>query len=60
MIKRKDWRKLRPERTHPKLVVRWFHWSRRPRLYIHYYEASMCEMRHVAIDWKYLRDTILK
>lgn len=46
-FKRRDHRNELTVRHAPHLVVRWFHWSRRPRLYVHYWEHSMHEMRYV-------------
>lgn len=35
----------------PVLVWRWFHWAKRPHLYILYFESRMLEMRYKEI-WK--------
>lgn len=45
-FKRTDWRKVRDPFHYPHVVVRWFHWSWRPRIYIHYWEHKMSEMRY--------------
>lgn len=47
-----DWRKHHEAPHAPHLVVRWFHWSWRPRVYICYYDGVMMEQRHKALDFK--------
>jgi hypothetical protein len=49
-----DWRKDRwgKERHSPHVVLRWFHWSWRPRFYIHYWDEAMKEMRYKNLDAK--------
>lgn len=46
---KKDWRKIKEQRTKPHLCVRWFHWSWRPRLFIHYWSSEIGEMRYTGI-----------
>lgn len=44
---RRDYRKVRlPKEDYPKVVIRWFHWSKYPRPYILYWDDRMKEMRH--------------
>ena len=49
--RQQDWRKIKEPRRASHLCIRWFHWSSRPRLYWHYYEPRMGEMRYRGIFW---------
>lgn len=51
MIKKKDWRKVRLPQHSTHIVIRWFHWSWRPRVYICYWEPAMGEQRTMALRW---------
>ncbi len=49
MIWKKDYTKVHFDRVAPHLCVKWFHWSWRPRLYIHYWNDDLKEMRFIGI-----------
>jgi hypothetical protein len=49
---KQDWRRIKRKRHPAHLVIRWFHWSWRPRLYICYWEPRMSEQRHKTLDLK--------
>lgn len=46
-----DWRKVKMERHPAHLHLVWFHWSKRPRLYICYWDEQMNEQRHKALGF---------
>lgn len=49
--RKRDWRKVKSARHPDHLVMRWFHWSKRPRLYLHYWDSTMLEMRYMKVNF---------
>lgn len=55
-LKKQDWRNIKEKKHNTHLVIRWFHWSYRPRIYWCYWEPRMLEQRYAGLsNWKVIK-----
>lgn len=55
---KEDRRKLKQPKHATHLVLRWYHWSWRPRLSICYYDLQLHEQRDMKVTFKYCEEMI--
>ena len=51
MISKKDYRKERMQRHPTHLVIKWYHWSWRPRVFICHWAHDILEQRTKKVSW---------